>query len=443
MAYEPFKNVKRVNAASYNPFANAKRIPQRQLAANQAAGMATNFIGKALTGDAFMDFVKGGPSEMMKISKKNQAIGEGALGAVNSGLLGIPKMGLVEAAKRMEIDLPEPKSPIAENVGGALGLMAGPGQLAVKGVRMIKPLAGRGVAKAIGRGTLEGAATGFAAAPVKREDFLNPKQRAINAGVGAAAGAGGELAVRGVKNVAMVATPKGRTELVNRTRDAFRATKAQKGQQFEATIDSLTKQNPNNLVDLDGAVQQLEIDITNNPKLASAVNRTPRLKRLMQMQPGTRKISLKEAQDIKNELSSKISASKLAGNGVRPDDMDLLNTVDDIRDAQLSAFPDSQFAEYGKARKEYGDMIGDYKIIRGKIREGGLEKNIYNKFGGDIEAENAVRNLLPKENLKEVAAARMANKFLKNAPMAAGLGGGGYILAENVLRPIFEKMRKD
>lgn len=239
------------------------------------------------------------------------------------------------------------------------------------------------------------------------------------------------------RNIKNVGTASGRAGLVSRTRGAITETKRASGEAFEQTLNTLTEQNPDRLVDLSGAINQLKNDLALEPKLMTAVNRSPRLQALLEQD--TQQVTLKEAQAIKNELSSRLSKSKLAGQGVRSDDISLFDTIDDIREAQLSAFPDESFGEFAEARRQYGETARAYDTVRGKIKPGSLEKNIYSKFGGDIEVENALKKLLPKENMSEVTGARRT-KLAGKAAGATALAGLGTTGIGLIIRKLFGRL---
>lgn len=233
----------------------------------------------------------------------------------------------------------------------------------------------------------------------------------------------GKLVPQPIKN-----TTTGRTAFVERVRGGFQGAKRKAGEQFEGTLTKLTTENPDRFVDLSAAVAELGEDIKLNPKLLSAVNRSPRLQAILQDPSKAAKLTLTEAQELKNEMTSKLSLGKLQGNNVRTDDLPLFDTVDNIREAQLSAFPDEQFGEFAKARKDYGRTMSDYRMVKPRIQPGRTEENIYKNFGGDAEIQDAVKRLLPKELQKEIGRTKVVRKTGKVAGVAGGLALGGGLI---------------
>ena len=70
------------------------------------------------------------------------------------------------------------------------------------------------------------------------------------------------------------------------------------------------------------------------------------------------KISNREAQNIINALKTKISRAKLAGR-YTPEDLASLELIDDIRMAQLEAFP-----EMARVRQSYAEVAQPFKDVR-------------------------------------------------------------------------------
>lgn len=236
-------------------------------------------------------------------------------------------------------------------------------------------------------------------------------------------GGAGKAIGSGIEGIRDVTTTPGRIGLVNKTREGVMASKRAAGEFFENTINDLTSSNPDRLVDLGPAIAQLKQELNLEPKLASAINRSPRLKMLLGRQDN-HQVTLQEAQDIKNELTSRLSKSKLGGQGVRSDDIALFDTIDDVREAQLLAFPDETFSEFKDARQKYGETMRAYDLVRNKVKPGNLEKNIYSKFGGDVEVGEALNKLLPKELLDSISRARTTRKVGQVGKLIGGTALG-------------------
>ena len=167
------------------------------------------------------------------------------------------------------------------------------------------------------------------------------------------------------------------------------------------------------MVEINGDITQ---DIPANTSLRSVVNRSPELKRIVDNPELADNLTLEQSQKIINQLKSKLPPIKLKGLNVRPDDIPLFDLIDDIRGDQLAAFP-----EKVEINNAYGEVMNRYNMIKNKIGENSIKKNILNKFGGEPLPQQAFEKLLSEDLLKEVKSFRMANKMLK----AAGLIGAG------------------
>lgn len=224
---------------------------------------------------------------------------------------------------------------------------------------------------------------------------------------------------------------------LQRVRQSFLDTKTQAGKDFGNTIDTLTQKYPDRKVDLSGMIGELQQDMANEPKLASAVNKIPKLQEMLS-KSGTgqygvygnpQTMNLVEAQDLKNAISSKLSQSKLSGSGVRPEDIPLFDALHNVNHGMLEAFPESEIPELAHAKKNYGQVQNDYKMIKNKIKSGSLAGNIQDKFGGDPEIQEAVKRLIGKSDaFEEMPGYRRAKEIPEVLKKSVGGGLVFYIL---------------
>ena len=209
-------------------------------------------------------------------------------------------------------------------------------------------------------------------------------------------------------------------------RNEFFKVKKEASANFGDQLDQLANANPTKRVSIRNSIDLINEDILLDPKVRTAANRVPEIKAMLQNPKLADNITLRESQNIINRLTSRVSKTKLQGNNVRPDDIPLLDLIDDIRMDQLDAFPQMQ-----GVRQQYAQVIGRYNEVRNKIKVGRLLGNIERNFG-DAEIQKVVKELLPEDVISEMGGFRTAIKFLKFAPWVVGAG----IAKEKVLDPI-------
>lgn len=165
------------------------------------------------------------------------------------------------------------------------------------------------------------------------------------------------------------------------------------------------------------------------PVIKEAINRIPMLKKLLKNPDMAERLTLKESQDLLNEVNATISQSKLGGVGNRATDIPLYeDVINYISQAQLETHP-----EMAGVKKVFGDVMNNYKLVRNKIKVGSLEKNIQSKFG-DAEIQNAVKKLLSG---REDILKRMGRYRIGKITKKVATGVAGVATAEEVARRYF------
>jgi len=189
-------------------------------------------------------------------------------------------------------------------------------------------------------------------------------------------------------NQAVTDAVRNRTGFLEDMRSAFYDAKSTAVEKYGMGLDDLAKNNPNTPVDLKPAIDYLNQAVAYEPKLRNAINRIPQLVNLMDNPSSASKMGIKEVQSIVNDLQSKVSSGKLKGIGVRPDDIPLLDAIHDIKAQMVQAFPD-----LADLRKDYGEVLNNFNLVRSKFTPRSLEGSIKNNFGG-VEMEKAAKTLL-------------------------------------------------
>lgn len=208
-----------------------------------------------------------------------------------------------------------------------------------------------------------------------------------------------------------------KTGFLEDVRSAFYDAKSAASDAYGAGLEDLAKNNPTTKVSLRPVVDQVLQDISNEPKLRNAINRVPGFSALIKDPKLSDNLGIQEAQKIVNDLQSKIATGKLKGVGVRPDDIPLLDAIHDIKSQMVQAFPD-----LAELRKDYGEVLNRFNMVRTKLKPGSLSKAVKDNFG-DVEVEDAAKKLL-KDAPEIIARIRNYNLIRKAGVFALGTASG-------------------
>jgi hypothetical protein len=280
-----------------------------------------------------------------------------------------------------KIGIPTPETRTSEKVAAGLVPIAGLGKLSQVGLLKRAPAA------------VKGAALGYAYNPSEDEVV---DAASIKRVPGAVLGGAAPLAAHGVENV-LNATVR-EVPFLNKFRNMLFQAKNKATSQFGQKIDELSQANPDRTISLRNAVENLNQEIANEPKLNSIVARSPKLRELADNPQLADNLTLGQSQEVLNEIKSKIPLGKLSGNvPSRPDDLPIYDLIDDIRGSQLDAFP-----EMAGVKKTYGKFAGNYDMIRraGALRPGSTSKFLDVKKTGsgfsEPETKEAVKTIAPE-----------------------------------------------
>jgi hypothetical protein len=261
-----------------------------------------------------------------------------------------------------------------------------------------------------------------------------PTEKAISiAGksVGKAMSATGDyLSNTGVANF-LKAIPKtfSRTKQIELWNNAKRSMFQSRGKmidEYGKALEEATIKNPNAKINMKPVIEDLKTeDMAGilDPKVKLALNSSPKLKKLWENYGNpevSENINAKEAQDMLNEISSRFPESKLAGKSdYRSADMSLKNLKNEIRAAQIEAYPDMI-----PVRKEYGDFMQAYKGMKGEFLSKHFFDNIDKNFNNPI-VRTYIDKVLPKEAINDLGGYRQAAKALRWTKRAAGVAALG------------------
>lgn len=395
--------------------------------------------GRALAGKALVQIISGGPTDIGRqiaegrlmnpdpLANASEAMLEGAL---DSATFGIPKAVIKQLTKSESI---EPSDKKSYEIGKVIGLLA-PTKVAVSAVSKIPQIAGRTVLKDIARGSAEGAAVGFTYSP---DEFLDIKQRIKQAVVGATGGAIAVPVARGLQNLGRVAFKS--ADFAKKVRSSLFEAKRVMGDTFEKQLDDLIEKNPSKVVNLEEPILRLKEAMTTNSRIATDLANGARraglrsegkslVERLLENPESAREMTLNQTRELRrivNEVPSIKAAFKKGKFAQFSDtDIDLLDFTDNIKQKQLSAFP-----EMGEINARYSEGLTKYNSVKDKFKVGQLLDNMTRNFG-DKEVQSIVKQLLPKEIIQEIGGYRAAAKFLNIMKWLSIAGATGVVAGE-------------
>jgi hypothetical protein len=288
-------------------------------------------------------------------------------------------------------------------------------------------MAGKGVAalRGVGPGVgAEGAAT-KALAPKVFEDA-----GATGASKAASAGTIGSSVDRMIgtfkeffKKIPTVLSTGKSVDFAKKIQSQAYEAKAAVGDEFENGIKTLAEAHPAQTVDMSETINQLQSELEANPNLIPKVkslwNKAPVLKELAKNPDMP--LTLRQAQDLKNAISERITPGKYKGRiQYKPDDIPVLDIKDNINKAILQSFPDM-----GDIYTKYGKGINNYNELRKVLNNDNILQNIDKDWTNPLKQQR-MREMLSPDLINEMGGYRAAAKFIKALKYAApgALGAG-------------------
>ena len=328
----------------------------------------------------------------------------------------------------------EPYTDIAQatqNAGGVAGMIQNPLNRLAGGQVLSKA----GVLRTAGAGALAGGAYGT----------VNPEDRITNAALSGVLSVGGGAVAKGVGNIrkyVMNSVP-----FLRKEQGAFQKSAEIATQKFGDALKHLETIHPTSRVNLTPVVKEFDSLFYNNkdPKVTELALRSPLLKKLLLDPTQASNLTLTEAQEIKNQLTSILPKGVLSGESATATDLAIYRFMDSIDSAMEKGYPDikgvrTNYRDHMVRKEEVGKAIAEGGTKSGK----GLEAALQNKFHGKIAEESAgkllqeVADSSPEfSNIrKEILAYRRTNKTLQGVAKmgslaakvlaAAGVGGALY-----------------
>lgn len=251
------------------------------------------------------------------------------------------------------------------------------------------------------------------------------KRQSIQAGGGALAGAAMGAAlpiIRGIKNLKYVTDDDVGAKTMKAFRDEFANIKTKAVETFGNQLDDLASKNPTRTVDLTNTIDDIKSSLDDMPPEArNALKKVPLIKNLLEKPVLKDRVPLKDVQDAINYMNTKIPKN------IRSSHIDILDAVNDIRVAQLDAFP-----EMASVRADYAKTIEPYNQVKNYFKFNKLEKAIESGFGGS-EGRKAVKQLMSPETISKLGGIReaqnvanMSSELIRNLVIgiSSGVGAG-------------------
>lgn len=231
-------------------------------------------------------------------------------------------------------------------------------------------------------------------------------------------------AAKAIGGVLKYSKPDEQAKLADTVRKSVYQAKTDAVNEFGEGIDNLARANPDKSVSLRNVVDGIKSNMEEMaPEARSVLRKTPILKDLLEKPELANNVSLKDTQDIINYINTKVPRN------IKANHLDILDTLNDTRAAQLEAFP-----EMSVVRAKYGEFKNAFDTIKNKLKKGSLVDNMAKDFG-DIEIQKEIRKVFNEDMLKEVKKFQQSKKILKATGIisdyalkgAAGAAGAGVI----------------
>jgi hypothetical protein len=221
-------------------------------------------------------------------------------------------------------------------------------------------------------------------------------------------------------------------EFDSKVRGELFGARVKAGNAFDESMKALEKADPNGRVNLRPALEGLGIEIDEegkvvgaNPKLMADLKTVFKrsgnkvLENVMSNPDLAENLTLRESQEIIKSikkipsLAQKLNQGKFAQ--FSDTDIPVLQFIEDIRDSQLSAFP-----EFEKTLGAYRETMHKFRTVKPYFKESNLIKNITSNFQEKPVIKKFVSDLLPSNVVKDMDNVRSAIRALDATKAVAG-----------------------
>jgi len=183
--------------------------------------------------------------------------------------------------------------------------------------------------------------------------------------------------------------------------------------------------SPNVKVDLTSPIETFKAGIGDKVKFKTLLNAVPRLKKALNV----KKLSLKDTQDLVNQLKNTISERQLAGFKVRPNVGEVKKLIDLIQEQKHLSFPGMRYTD-----KVYGVMSDYTNAIENYTKFGNTVKGIRSMVNNP-EMRKSLQTVLPKDVFETVMQTAKAQTITKE-----GLRAVDYLVRYGILYAFMKKV---
>ena len=272
-----------------------------------------------------------------------------------------------------------PEEDIAPFASGTAG--------ALIGGRLGKPNLGLGIGVAAGN-TFQQAAKKLRGTG----DDISVQDALIIGGVAAAGGKVFEGAFRAAGVATRIIPERARAKLFDKALQAVNVGRKQLSRNWNSAVTKLIKDNPDKRVNLKPAIEKLNSIVGEFPEenlvpqLNTAVKRSPRLQAAIKDPDKAIGLTLKEAQELKNAVTSTTNAitRKATKKKTTPNERVVFDVLDSFDDSITQAFP-----KMAQVRQAYRQGIKEFELARPLVEPGSsVETSIFSRpqglfgFGG-------------------------------------------------------------
>jgi len=289
----------------------------------------------------------------------------------------------------------------------------------------------------------------FGAAGALQTPVKDSSSRTESGLLGAAFGGLYGLGETGVRNIANLITKS--PQFATKIRGAYDEVNKEIQKKFGEGIELFTKANPGRKVNLTNTINDLIANTPDVKRLQTLTSRIPKLKALVTSPEGKplqitsfkKQLSLRQVQDIVNEINETVKQSAKHGFELGPSEKAVSRLVVNLKNSMEESF--IGFAE--KVRAPFADIKSDLELIKkvagiGRKPEAitGAKQTIQAAFKGrtDKKVFEAMQRVFSKGLIQEIGGAQNMERFLKFLPRllrigalgaTAGVTGGGIFAA--------------
>ena len=298
---------------------------------------------------------------------------------------------------------------------------------------------GAGLMARAGLGAARGAAqlgTAGALQTPAQEEFKNWQARAMRTAGGALGGAAIGTTQGVISHFTGLLSDKAQLATGEQVRSGFGKFKENLTSWFGKKIDRLQTAKPNQRVDINKELETFKTGLEDNRKFKTLLNASPKLRQAIESKA---RLTLKQSQDLINQVKETVSDANWAGKGVKPSTREVQVFIDSLKSARNNAFPAMKYTDavYGQMKtftKSVQDTMQFGKTVNGlrglvnntekrKALQTILPKEVFDKVINTVKAGNITKTGLT--TLHTVIRYGILYQFVRKLADKMDIGGGG------------------